>query len=144
MKDILVDNTVAKNFCNPLDKEYKQFIKWIDEEGFLVVTQSLLTEYIATSGTSGASTSMPALVDRLTRDGRLCHFPKAALSGFRFPKRVSRALCSNKKDHANIKAVMLSVRKFALSHDANFRRDVNGYPGHNARAERRPQDIPYA
>jgi hypothetical protein len=144
MKDILVDNTVAKNFCNPLDPEYKTFIKWIHDEGFLVVTQSLLVEYIATSGAAGANTSMPVLVDRLTREGRLRHFRKPQLAGFRFPRSFRRKLRSNKRDHDNIKAVILSTRKFALSHDKAFRHDVNNYPGYRGRAEIRPQDIPYA
>jgi len=39
---------------------------------------------------------------------------------------------------------MLSVRKYALSHDTAFRDDVNDFPGYRARAEIRPRDIPYA
>lgn len=143
MKDILVDNTVAKNFCNPLDPDYKTFIRWVLEEGVLVVTQRLLIEYKATAGSSPANTSMPSLVDYLTRKGRLMHFGRAQLTAFRFPSRVTKRLRSNWKDHDNVKAVMLSVRKYALSHDAAFRYDVNNYPGFNARAEIRPQDLPY-
>ena len=74
MKDILVDNTVAKNFCNPVDLHYKAFIQWLKLHGVLVVTRSLITEYIATCGSSPATTSMPSIVDILTRDGRLRRF----------------------------------------------------------------------
>jgi len=144
MKDLLVDNTVAKNFCNPLDPEYKLLVKWLFEEGVLVVTQRLLVEYIATAGTSGSNTSMPAVIDYLTRVGRLARFGKRELADFRIPPRVARRLRSNPEDHDSVKAVMLSVRKFALSHDDAFRHDVNNFPGFAAVAAIRPCDIPYS
>jgi len=143
MKDILVDNTVAKNFCNPLDPHYKTFIQWIFEDGVLVVTQSLLSEYASTSAASPSDTNIAVLVNRLTQDGRLKHFTKEELTAFRFSSRISKKLRSNRRDHDNIKAVMLSARKYTVSHDKNFRQDVNSYPGYSARAEKRPQDIPY-
>ncbi len=144
MKDILVDNTVAKNFCNRLDPHYRAFIQWLIREGVLVVTQRLLAEYVATAGNSPANTSMPVLIDQLTRQGRLNHIGKVELTAFRISSHVRRVLRSNRKDHDNIKAVMLSHRKFALSHDAAFCHDVNNFPGFTARAERKPQDLPYA
>lgn len=144
MKDILVDNTVAKNFCNPLDSNYKTFIAWLLEHGYLVVTQRLLSEYLSASAASASSTSMPALINHLLRNGRLRKFNKSTLGAFRFTSRVRRSLRSNRSDHDSIKAVMLSYRKFALSHDKNFRYDINHFPGYAARAERRPQDLPYA
>jgi hypothetical protein len=144
MSDILVDNTVARNFCNPLDPHYKAFVQWLILRGVLVVTRSLVKEYIATAGSSPANTSMPSIIDLLTRAGRLALFTNHQLAAFRFPPWIARRLRSNPKDHGNIKAVMLSQRKFALSHDNAFRYDVNNYPGYSARAERRPQDLPYA
>jgi hypothetical protein len=144
MKDLLVDNTVAKNFSNPLDVHYKSLIQWLFDTGVLVVTQHLLVEYLRTARGAKSNTSMPALVDHLLREGRLKKFEKNELAGFTFRKRVQRSLRSNSEDHDSIKAVMLSVRKLALSHDANLRYDVNNFPGYNARAERRPQDLPYS
>ena len=144
MKDILVDNTVAKNFCNPLDQNYKEFIRWLFHTGVLVVTQRLLVEYHATSATSASNTSMPAIIAQLMLRGRLTKIGKADLSAFRFPKHVEKSLRSNRMDHDSLKAVLLSVRRYALSHDDGFCHDVNSYPGYGARAERRPQDLPYA
>lgn len=144
MKDILVDNTVAKNFSNPLDPHYKELIRWLFNTGVLVVTQPLIVEYYRTCAASRSNTSMPALIDHLLREGRLKKFSKATLSRFHFTARVQRSLRSNREDHDTIKAVMLSVRKFALSHDTNLRHDINTFPGYQARAERRPQDLPYA
>ena len=144
MKDILVDNTVAKNFSNPLDPHYKVFIRWLQDTGVLVVTQRLIVEYYRTCAASGSSTSMPALIDHLLRKGRLKKFTKTELSSFRFTAKVQRSLRSNIEDHDTVKAVMLSVRKLALSHDTNLRHDIKTFPGHKARAERRPQDLPYA
>ena len=32
IKDILVDNNIAKNFKNPANPEYEKLIKWLFEE----------------------------------------------------------------------------------------------------------------
>ena len=29
LKDLFIDNNVAKNFANPLDPEYKKLIQWL-------------------------------------------------------------------------------------------------------------------
>jgi hypothetical protein len=143
MKDLLVDNTVAKNFANPLDPHYKALVHWLFDTGFLVVTQRLLIEYSRTAAAASSNTAMPALVDHLLRNGRLSMFGKKTLSKFSFSTRIRRSLRSNQEDHDTIKAVMLSVRKLALSHDVNLRHDINHFPGYNARAAKRPQDLPY-
>src|SRR5262245_9038820 len=140
-KDILVDSTVAKNFCNPLDPHYKEFVHWLFESGALVVTQRLLVEYHRTCAASTSATNIVALVDYQMRCGRLRRFRKTDLSRVRFSSRQKRELRSNKADHDNLKAVMLSFRKFALSHDEKFRHDVNNFPGHSARAEHHPANI---
>ena len=142
-KDLLVNNSIAKNFCNPLDPHYKAFIHWLFAEGELVVTQSLLTEYHASTAGSPSPTNIVVIVAKLTADGRLRRFTKQDLNLFQIPNYVTSCLRSNRKDWDNIKAVMLSTRKFALSLDNDFVFDVNNYPGYSARAERRPQDLPY-
>src|SRR5262245_33986959 len=123
-KDLLVDNTVAKSFCAPPDNEHRTFVSWLFNEGVLVVTQRLLLEYVATAGNSRSGTSMPAIIDNLTRDGRLKKFTKQELESFRFPTRIKNRLRSNREDHDNIKAVLMSVRKFALTHDVAFTCDL--------------------
>lgn len=57
-KDIFIDNNITKNFCNPLDPEYKKLIKWLmafDEQdkaknAYLVISNKLLAEYYRTCG----------------------------------------------------------------------------------------------
>lgn len=142
-KDLLVDNSIARNFCNPLDPHYKEFIRWLYDEGELIVTQRLIIEYNASTSGSPSSTNIVAIVAKLTADGRLRKVTKKELTAFRFPTRITRRLRSNKRDWDSIKATMLSLRKFALSLDINFIFDVNNFHGHNARAEYRPQDLPY-
>lgn len=144
MKDILVDNNVGKNFCNPLDPEYKNFIEWLFREGALVVTVKLMQEYIASSGASSSPTNMPAIIDKLLREGRLNLIANKVLKAFRISRRTERFLIANRSDWNYLKAVMISLRKYALSLDDNFRYDVNNFPGYTARAEARPQDIPYS
>lgn len=142
-RDIFVDNTVAKNFCNPVDQNYKDFIKWLYEEGYLVVTNKILSEYVSSTGGSPSSTNIVVIIARLTRDGRLIKFSKQQLEDLKFAKRIENRLRSNQKDHPHIKAVLLSSRKLALSLDENFRHDVNNIPGYQATAKERPQDINY-
>ena len=42
---MFVDNNVTKNFKNPADPAYEELIKWLFDEGHLVLTQRLLKEY---------------------------------------------------------------------------------------------------
>lgn len=142
-KDVFVDNNVAKNFCNPVDPHYKDFIKWILEEGHLVVTNKIIAEYVSSTGGAQSSTNIGVIIARLMRDGRLIKFSKGQLDNFGFSKRIERALRSNPKDHPHIKAVLLSNRKLALSLDENFRYDLNNFPGHRAIARARPEEMPY-
>lgn len=141
--DLLVDNSIAKNFCNPLDPHYKELIKWLYHEGELVVTQRLIIEYHASTGSSFSETNVVAIIAKLTRDGRLRKVTKNELDAFRIQNRVRKRLRSNTKDWDYLKAVMLSVRRLALSMDRDFVFDVNNFPGYAARAERRPEDLPY-
>jgi hypothetical protein len=141
--DIFVDNTAAKNFCNPVDQHYKEFIKWLFEEGYLVVTNKILGEYVSSTGASPSETNIVVIIARLTRDGRLVRFTKQQLEEFSFSKRIEKKLRSNSKDHPHIKAVLLSTRKLAVSLDDNFRHDVNNYPGYGAVARKRPEELAY-
>lgn len=142
-KDVFVDNNVSKNFCNPLDQHYKDFIKWLVEEGYLVVTNKILTEYVSSTGASSSRTNIVAIIGQLTKHGRLIKFTTQQLRGFGIKKHVKKGLRSNPKDHVHLKAVLLSDRKLALSLDDNFRYDVNSFPGHGAVAKERPEELAY-
>lgn len=144
MKDILVDNNIAKNFCNPLDEEYKRFIKWLFHEGSLVITTKLIVEYQSSCSSSGSITNVMAIIDKQQKEGRLNSLSTKDLKSFKFKPKDERRLLSDKKDRNHIKSVLLSKRRFALSRDKKFRADVNGFPGYSARAEARPEDLPYA
>jgi hypothetical protein len=142
-KDVFVDNNVAKDFCNPPDPCYKEFIKWLYDEGHLAVSNKILAEYVSSTGASSSPTNMVVIVARLTRDGRLIKFTQQQLDGFKFSKSEERNLRSNRKDHSHLKVVLLSDRKFAVSLDDNFRYDVNNFPGHRAIACKRPDELAY-
>ena len=142
-KDILVDNCIAKNFCNPASQEYKDFIKWLRDEGTLVVTNRLIADYNRATAQSGSPSNICYLVALLQSKGRLLAYSKTQLATLEFPKRVTKRLRSNKDDWDQVKAVVLSPRKYAITLDANFAKDVNSFPGVTARAELRPSKIPY-
>lgn len=141
--DVFIDNSAAKNFCNPIDPNYKDFIKWLFEEGHLAVSNKILHEYVSSTGASQSPTNIVNIIDRLTREGRLIKFSQRQLDELVFGKRIQNALRSNHKDHQHIKVVLLSHRKLALSLDNNFRYDVNNFPGHQAVACERPEELNY-
>lgn len=126
MRDILIDVNAAKNFCNPLDPEYKALLKWLKSEGALVVTKALLVRYVASTGASCSLTNVVAIVAFLQAAGRLNQVSKTQLRAFQFPRSFEPG--SNREDHDLIKAVMLSYRRLALTLDHKFHDDVNACP----------------
>ena len=154
MKDIFIDNNIAKNFANPLDPEYKRLVKWLKtyDEGdhignaFLAVSKKIIVEYKKTCGASLSDNAIVAIVDLLTRQGRLNNITNDQIKEFRatyFTKKVCRRLMSNWKDHDHIPVVLLSYRKFAISIDDKFVHDVIHFPGYKAIAVKKPQDLNY-
>ena len=154
MKDIFIDNNVAKNFANPLDPEYKRLVRWLrfsDESNkancaHLVISKKIIVEYHRTCGESMSDNSIIAIVDLCTRQGRLNKITNDQIKNFRathFSKKVCRRLRSNWQDHDHIPLVLLSHRKFAISIDDEFVRDVINFPGFRATAVKRPQDLNY-
>jgi hypothetical protein len=141
--DIFIDNNVAKNFANPLDDEYKELIKWLFDVGWLVVSKKLLIEYSRTCGMSTAATNIGAIINQLTRNGRLNNISNADLANLKFKPRIEKSLRCNHSDRDHLKTVLLSDRRYAISLDNKLRHDINNYPGVNARAEARPNDLPY-
>jgi hypothetical protein len=153
-KDIFIDNTIAKNFSNPVDPSYKALIVWLikydpslgEDNAHLVLSQKLLREYKATAASSPSSTNIVVIVDKLSREGRRVWISNQQIKDFRrrhFTKRIVRQLRCNHEDRDHIPAVLLSDRKYALSIDQAFVHDINNFPGFVARAATRPEHLPY-
>lgn len=154
-KDIFIDNNIAKNFANPLDPEYKKLILWLikyipenpDKNAVLVVSNKLLVEYCRTSGNSFSATSIPAIINKLTREGRLQKISNQGIKEFQqkyFSKAIRRKLKSNQEDQEHIPVVLMSDRKYALTLDDKFTQDLLGFPGFTVTVGKKPTEIPYA
>lgn len=153
-KDIFIDNNIAKNFSNPLDPEYKLLVSWLQENvpgenqaAHLVVSNKLLAEYHKSSRNATSSSSIPVIIDILTRQNRLIKISNEEIKNFRkeyFSKKVERELLSNEEDRNHIPVVLLSDRKFALTIDHNLTHDLLHFPGFHATVEARPERLPYA
>ncbi|TGE10342.1 hypothetical protein [Hymenobacter fodinae] len=153
MKDIFIDNNVAKNFCTPLDPEYKKLILWLIKDTkditttpHLVVSQKLLVEYLRSSIGAYSETSIPAIIDLLTREGRLKKIKPDAIQAFKdehFSKRRVSKFKSNAQDHEHIPVVLLSERKIAITIDEGFTFDLLNFPGFSATVASRPENINY-
>jgi hypothetical protein len=156
-KDIFIDNNVAKNFANPMDKEYKKLVSWLQQykpvpspdhsNAHLVVSTKLIREYIASSGGANAATSIPALIAQLQKEGRLIRISNEDIKTFQnkyFSPKVLKVLKCNHRDRDHIPAVLLSHRKYALTIDDNFGNDLLRFPGFKPTVAKRPENIPYA
>jgi len=158
-KDIFIDNNIAKNFTNPMDPEYKKLIQWLrtkkdiphgkeDEiNAHLAVSQKLLMEYKRSSQNASSATNIGVIFDLLLREGRLVRVSKEQINSFKdeyFTKAIQKRLLSNTEDQEHIPVVLLSYRKYALSIDDNFLKDLVNFPKHKVTAAKRPENIPYA
>lgn len=161
MKDIFIDNNVAKNFATPIDGHYKELINWIndfDEEivaenpekildyAHLVVSQKLLVEYLNSSRDCSKPNAIPTLINKLTREGRLQKKSKKEIEAFQnknFSKKVLKNLLSNQEDHCHIVIVLISKRKLCLTYDENLTKDLVGFPKHKPTVEKRPENLDY-
>jgi len=154
-KDIFIDNNIAKNFTNPMDPEYIKLILWLqkydekdkDNCAHLAVSKKLLGEYLRSAMNASTGTSIPVLIELLQRQGRLHSISNDRIKAFQqkyITKPIERKLVSNKADHEHIPVVLLSHRKYVLSIDDNFIRDLVGFPDFHVTAAKRPQDIAYA
>lgn len=159
MQDIFIDSNVASKFANPADPEYKALIAWLreshpigegqpDDRAYLVASQKLLSEYSRSCRGVGSNTSIPSIVDKLTREGRLVKIKKKQIDDFKgahFTKSIKKNLRSNSEDWDHIPVVLLSERKYALTYDANFTYDLEHFPGYKYKVlvRKRPEEIPY-
>lgn len=153
-KDIFIDNNIACRFCNPIDPQLKELIRWLmaSEEGhdgenaYLVVSQKLLAEYLSSCRGAYGNTSIPVIIEKLTREKRLIKISNEQIKVFRttyFSKSVANKLRSNEEDRNHIPVVLLSDRKYALTNDANLTHDLNNFPGFVVLVSNRPEEIPY-
>lgn len=161
IKDIFIDNCIAKNFATPIDINYKNLINWInhfDEDivkknpekiknfAHLVVSQKLLIEYKRSSQDCSKLNAIPVIVSRLTIQGRLIKKSKDEIKEFKnafITKSRLKKLLSNKEDHCHIASVLLSERKMCLTGDGNLTKDLINFPGHKPLVEKRPEKLDY-
>ena len=131
MKDLFIDNNIAKNFANPMDQNYKILIQWLlddysnrkNDAAYLVVSNKLLGEYFRSSRNCSKSTSIPVIIDRLLRENRILKISNKEMKEFyasKIKKRVANKFNCNSEDRDLIPVVLLSNRKFALTLDQNF------------------------
>ena len=156
-KDIFIDNNIASKFSNPQDKEYIKLTKWLlnfdvedienkDNYAHLVVSKKLLVEYIRSNMNTFGGTSIPVIIDVLTRQGRLNTIFNDEIKDFQakyYTKTVEKKLKSNAEDREHIPVVLLSDRKFVLTLDENFAYDLTHFKGHSVTVEKRPQNLDY-
>ncbi|MET7036906.1 hypothetical protein [Elizabethkingia miricola] len=161
MKDIFIDNNVAKNFATPLDPHYKSLIEWINEYdedlvekepdkkhefAHLVVSQKLLVEYLKSSKDCSKLNAIPSIIGRLTIQGRILKKTKKEIEDFQnkyFTKVLFKSLQSNVEDHVHIVSVLLSNRKLCLTYDENLTKDLSNFPKHTVFISERPEKLNY-
>jgi hypothetical protein len=148
LKDIFIDNNIAKNFGNPLDIEYKKLQNWLidNPNAYLVVSNKLLAEYYRSMGQSYYQNSIPSIIDKLTRDGRLIKISNEQIKKFKrqyFANKVKKNFTCNKEDQEHIPVVLLSDRKYVLTLDQKFTDDLENFPGFSVLVRAKPQDLPY-
>ena len=154
MKDIFIDDNIAKNFANPADPEYIKLIIWLldysanpNQDAYLVVSVKLLEEYAGTVGLCKYAQNIGVIVDKLNSQGRLVKKNNKEIRDFRdkhYTKRIcNRLTCSTNDQNYHIPTVLLSNRRYALSIDNNFVNDLKSFPGFNVTVAKRPQHINY-
>jgi len=157
-KDIFIDNNIASRFKNPADPEYIKLRDWLirfqkinegqeDRNAYLVVSHKLLTEYHRSNQNVKDGQNIIAIIGMLQKQGRLVFVKNSEITNFRtthFKNRIQKKLTCNQEDWDHIPIVLLSDRKFALSIDDAFVRDLNNFPSFRATACKRPEDLPYA
>ncbi len=155
--DIFIDNNIASKFANPADPEYKELIRWLmdnheigegqnDDRAYLVVSQKLLAEYLRSCRDASGATSIPMIINKLTKEDRLVRITNQEIKDFKsqhFTKAVEKKLRSNNEDRDHIPTVLLSDRKYALTYDENFTYDLEHFHGFAVIVKSRPEELPY-
>ena len=169
MKDIFIDNNIASRFATAKDPEYKKIIKWLlkfdksislENNAHLVLSNKILKEYYDSSRNARSATSIIAIIDIMTKDGRNRKSPKEnynfysnnEIKEFRntyFTNNIKKRFTNQFRNERNrdldhLPIILMSDRKKALIIDNEFRNLVNEFPGFNAVAENRPREEFYS
>ena len=156
-KDIFIDNNIASRFKNPADPEYIKLRDWLiryeeikegeeDKNAHLAVSNALLKEYYRSNYNIKDGQNIIAIIGRLTKEGRLHFIKNQDIKDFKqehFTKKTEKKLSCNEEDREHIPVVLLSHRKYALSIDDAFVTDILNFPGFQALACKRPEEMPY-
>lgn len=156
-KDIFIDNNIASRFKNPADPEYIKLRDWLvlyreikngeeDTNAHLVVSNKLLHEYSRSNQNIKDGQNIILIIGRLQRQGRLIKIDNQAIKDFQqehFTKKTEKKLSCNQEDREHIPVVLLSNRKYALSIDDAFVKDLLNFPGFKVLACKRPEEMPY-
>lgn len=156
-RDIFIDNNIACRFANPVDPNYKALVSWLndnhvipenqeDDRAYLVVSNKLLGEYLASCRGALSINAIPNIVNKLMREGRLIKISNEQINTFKnafFTKAVEKKLTSNAEDRNHIPVVLLSERKMALTNDGKFTSDLVNFPGFTVIVSDRPEQLPY-
>lgn len=153
MKDIFIDNNVAKNFAYPSDPHYKELLQWLikkhpkdEDNAYLVVSNKLLHEFYASNRGCFTNTSIGIIINTLTQQGRLIKIENHQIASFistYFKKKITKKLLSNNEDRQHIPVVLLSMRKLAITIDKNFATDLTNFPGFTVITASRPEEVDY-
>lgn len=137
MNDIVVDTSVMRLFGRAKDQEFRDFFRWLKEDGTLTVSQYLLNEYYRVGSNDIWSFLNDLITFNRKRYNRIDRGRIDSIDDKHFRYRC------NTKDRVHVKLVMVSFRRLALSQDRRFVYDVNNFPGYQAIAARKPNDLPY-
>jgi hypothetical protein len=160
VKDIFIDNNIAKNFANPSDLEYKKLVDWLircdentpEKNAYIVVSKKLLGEYsgatIQAKSTSNITAILKIMNKTVNGHKRIIEISNDDIKAFHKTHKIrDKALKKtyNKlgKDKTHIPLVMLSNRKYALTYDENFAYILKNFPGFKVLVEKRPEKLPY-
>ncbi len=146
IKDLFIDNSCSKHFCNPVKQQYKDLINWIfnDPDAHLNVSTKLIAEYHRSNLNSTSGTSLPSIVDFLTRNHRLLKIPNTVIRQFVKKNFKKKRFRSNYSDHEYIVVVVHSNRKLALTEDRNLAHDLGNYSGVSISVADCPSKINYS
>lgn len=150
IKDLFIDNNIAKNFVNAKDPSYLELISWIKNtditQSYLVVSNKLLAEYNRSNTHPKQDKAMPIIIEFLNRKNKLIRIQNEQIQEFKrtyFKPKVKRKLKSNKEDRVHIPTILLSNRKFALISDSKFANDLINFSGFNVQVANKPENIDY-
>lgn len=117
-----------------------------EKNAYLVVSQKILSEYLSSCRGAIGSTSIPIIINQLTKENRLIKISNDQIKKFQaehFTKSLIKKLRSNKEDREHIPVVLLSDRKYALTNDTNLTHDLDNFPGFVVVVSSNPENIPY-